>query len=395
MIFNIVTFVNILYVFMEEINEVYKSIKSPHLFGRYFFYDKVINAIEKLPHLLVESAIIGYSVLGKPIYKLCVGKGPIKLLIWSQMHGNESTSTKAIFDFLAVVEQKKELVSSVLDKLTIHIIPVLNPDGLMNYTRENANGVDLNRDAIQLKQPESIILRNTIEDLIPHFCFNMHGQRTIFSAGYHPNPATMSFLSPSVNNERSVTSVRKKVMQLIVCINETLQKYIPNQVGRYDDDFNINCTGDYFQSKGIPVLLFESGHYPNDYEREEVRRLTFIALFKAISSLSTKDFEHKDYNAYFDIPKNQKLYYDFIVRNIKIENKLTSIAVQYKEELQDGKINFTPFVAQINELDNYWGHQEIDAQGSCAEYDLMLLQQIPKLDSLFDLNKFKLLTREA
>lgn len=380
---------------MEEINEVYKSLKSPHLFGRFFSYEKVINAVDKFSHSVIESTIIGNSVLGKPIYKLRVGKGSTKLLIWSQMHGNESTSTKAIVDFLSIIEQKNELVSSILDKLTIHIIPVLNPDGLMNYTRENANGVDLNRDALQLSEPESIILRNTIEDLMPDFCFNMHGQRTIFSAGYHPYPATMSFLSPSVNEERSVTSVRKKVMQLIVCINETLQKYIPNQVGRYDDGFNINCTGDYFQSKGIPVLLFESGHFPNDYEREEVRRLTFIALFQAIRSLSNKDFEQKDYKAYFDIPQNQKLYYDLIIRNIRIGNKLTSIAVQYKEELQDGKINFTPLVAQINELDNYWGHQEIDAQGSCAEYDLMLLQQIPQLNSLFDLNKFKLLTRES
>ena len=32
-------------------------------------------------------------------------------------------------------------------------------------------------------------------------------------------------------------------------------------IGRYDDSFNINCTGLLYYS-GVPTMLFEAGHYP-------------------------------------------------------------------------------------------------------------------------------------
>ncbi|MGA0942670.1 MAG: M14 family zinc carboxypeptidase, partial [Flavobacteriaceae bacterium] len=46
---------------------------------------------------------IGHSVEGRPIYALRLGKGPVKLLAWSQMHGNESTTTRGLFDFYAQI----------------------------------------------------------------------------------------------------------------------------------------------------------------------------------------------------------------------------------------------------------------------------------------------------
>ena len=61
-------------------------------------------------------------------------------------------------------------------------------------------------------------------------------------------------------------------------MHQELEKYIPGQLGRFDDSFNINCTGDYFTSLGIPTVLFEAGHYQDDYERDEVRKFIFIAL---------------------------------------------------------------------------------------------------------------------
>ena len=58
-------------------------------------------------------------------------------------------------------------------------------------------------------------------------------------------------------------------MEVIIKMNNVLQNVIPNQVGIYDDSFNINCVGDSFQSKGVPTILFEAGHYKNDYSREK------------------------------------------------------------------------------------------------------------------------------
>ena len=52
-------------------------------------------------------------------------------------------------------------------------------------------------------------------------------------------------------------------MFIIQSINSVLKKFLPNQIGRYDDTFNPNCVGDQFQASGVPTVLFEAGHYPD------------------------------------------------------------------------------------------------------------------------------------
>ena len=51
---------------------------------------------------------------------------------------------------------------------------MVNPDGAKLYTRVNANEVDLNRDSVNLSQPESKVLRNVFEEFKPDYCFNLH-----------------------------------------------------------------------------------------------------------------------------------------------------------------------------------------------------------------------------
>ena len=114
---------------------------------------------------------IGKSVNKLPIYYLKLGNGPIKILVWSQMHGNETTSTRALLDLITFLNMYG---SNYLKKISLHVIPILNPDGALNYTRTNFNGIDLNRDALVLSQPESILLNKMYNSIKPHFCFNLH-----------------------------------------------------------------------------------------------------------------------------------------------------------------------------------------------------------------------------
>lgn len=39
-----------------------------------------------------------------------------------------------------------EQAKSILEKVQVHLLPAMNPDGFALRRRENANGVDLNRD---------------------------------------------------------------------------------------------------------------------------------------------------------------------------------------------------------------------------------------------------------
>ena len=338
----------------------YSVIKEQKLFHRYINNDHIEPLLANLSDEFIIDKI-GYSVKNNPIYGVKIGTGSKKVLLWSQMHGNESTTTKAIFDIFNYFNNEK----SILNKCTLFFIPILNPDGAKVYTRVNANNVDLNRDAQNLSQPESKVLRDVFNDFKPDFCFNLHGQRTIFSAGSTNNSAILSFLSPAQDEKCSITNNRKEAMEIIAVINKMLQKIIPNQVGVYDDTFNINCVGDTFQSFNVPTILFEAGHFPNDYAREETRRLIFLSLVEALTEISTNDNLGANYTPYLDIPENEKLFFDIIIREASLntgsKESIIDLAIHYEEVLVNDRIEFIPKIKKIGNLSNYHAHREINA----------------------------------
>jgi hypothetical protein len=348
--------------------------------GRYLTLNSIKPLLERT-NIKKDIKIIGESVLGEPIYSYQVGVGKTKIFLWSQMHGNESTTTKALFDFMNLLNNETDLAKQLLNAFTFYAIPMLNPDGAKLYTRANANEVDLNRDSQDLTQPESKVLRAAFEEFKPHYCFNLHDQRTIFGVSDTGKPATMSFLAPSYNEEREINTPRLQAINLIAGINDILQQYIPGQVGRFDDSFNINCIGDTFQYLGVPTLLFEAGHFQDDYLREETRKFVFIALVSSFRILSENDVVSNGIDKYLNIPQNKVVFYDFIYKNVKINYDgieiITNFAAQYKEELIEGQICFNAYIIEVGDLENYFGHYEYDAKEAFYKDDV---SNFPKIN---------------
>lgn len=344
--------------------DLYNNIKELTVQKRYVSLSEIQPILDRLTQS-GKVQVEGYSVLGKPIYLYTNGVGTKKVLLWSQMHGNESTTTKALLDLFNYLdsEQGKDL----LEQYTFYILPMVNPDGAERWTRNNANDVDLNRDSQNLTQPESQILRRCLENIKPDLCFNLHDQRTIFGVDQTQKPATVSFLSPSYNPSKEVNATRAKAIQVIIAMNNCLQEYIPGMIGRFNDDFNINCIGDTAQAMGFPTILIEAGHYPADYQREETRKFVFFSLLEGLRTFN--NFYETDLQIleYFNIPVNLVLFYDIICKKIEInyDNKelITNFAVQFKEVAIDGEIDFQAYIAQIGELDQYKGHIEYDFGG--------------------------------
>ncbi len=339
----------------------YLKFKECTMHGRYITNKDIVTYLANNgKDLCYES--IGYSVNHQKIYAITIGTGKHKLLLWSQMHGNESTTTKAVFDLLNYLQTATKEAQDILANCTLKIIPILNPDGAEAYTRKNANKVDLNRDAQELSQPESLVLRSIFKSFKPDYCFNLHDQRTIFSAGKRPKPATVSFLAPAHDHERSISKTRALSMQLIVAMKHALQKVLPDQIGRYDDSFNANCVGDAFQIMNTPTILFEAGHYPNDYEREQTRMYIFLALTTAMHCISKDNlnrYSEKEYNL---IPENEKLYFDVIIKNIENVNPSLrgSMALLFTEVLNNNTIEFEPKIEKIGDLEGFFAHKLFD-----------------------------------
>ena len=342
---------------------LYSTYKSALVSGRYITNENLHPFLETLISNSKES-VLGHSVLGKPIYLVEVGSGKTKVLIWSQMHGNESTTTKAMIDFIKFLTANNSVAEDFRKHFTFKIIPILNPDGAEAYTRENANEVDLNRDFLNLSQPESHLLMNLFSRFNPDFCYNMHDQRTIFSVGDTGKPATISFLSPAFNDSRDLNEVRECAMGVIADMNTILQEFIPGQVGRFDDSYNRNCVGDTFQNLGVSTILFEAGHYSNDYQREVSREVVFLSLIAACESIINKSFLDDRISLYMNIPQNKTLFYDFVYKNVKINydsNEICSIfAAQYREVLQQGSIVLIAYISDVNISEKITGHIEYE-----------------------------------
>ena len=350
---------------LKDLEKNYSSYRQDKLHGRWITLETILPLVKNLdPQFKVNK--LGQSSKKRDILSITFGSGDINILIWTQMHGNESTGTKAVFDLLSFLSnsEKEELSVSniILKRCKIVLIPILNPDGANSYTRVNANNIDLNRDIIDKKAVETNILLNIVQKVNPHYCFNLHDQRVIFSVGKENNPATLSFLAPSIDEKRSITKSRMDTMKVIVEMNTLLQNLIPNQIGRYTDEFYPTATGDNFQKMGHNTILIESGHYINDYQREKSREYTFYALLQGILTVANQR-NNIDFKSYFEIPNNKKEYLDIIIKDVTFKGKKVDIGVLYIEKLVDNTLKLIPTIDKIRNLSKFNANKIVKKTG--------------------------------
>jgi len=315
---------------------------------------------------------LGESLDGKEIFSIVFGEGEIKILAWSQMHGDEPTATAALFDlfnFFSANDKYDDFRNTLLKKITFHFIPMVNPDGAEMFTRENAYNIDLNRDALRLQSDESKILWDYAEKLEPEFGFNLHDQNSYYTAGRSNNASAISLLAPPMNHVKSINYIREKSMQVICRISETLSQFIPQNIARYKDDFEPRAFGDNFTRNGISTILIESGYYKNDVKKDFIRKLNFTALLSAFKSIAEKDYESIEHKKYFDIPENEELLFDLLLRNLTLNYKGRNFQIdiginrekKLNKELQS--FYYKSKIADLGDLSIFYGIEEHNLNG--------------------------------
>ena len=216
------------------------------------------------------------------------------------------------------------------------------------------------------------------------YALNLHEQRTIFSTdGIHP--ATLSFLAPAEDFERTITETRKKAMAVISRINQKLKSEIPHQIARYSDEFYPSSTGDNFTKFGIPTILFEGGHFEDDYKRIGTRKYYTLALYEGLVAISELRGKTEGWEMYQELPENKESHYDLIYRNVKLNTDfecVLDIAVQFKEEIKPDadEISFVPIVIEVGDVGKKKGWKEMECTGKTFSSD----RKFPKLDEEVD-----------
>jgi hypothetical protein len=263
---------------------------------------------------------IGSSVEGRSINHLWFGHGALKVLLWSQMHGDEPSATAALFDLLGYVRRHRSEpnVQQLLDTLEIHIVPMLNPDGAERFQRRNAQGLDVNRDALLLQSPEGSALKALRDRLNPPIGFNLHNQNWRTAVGKTGQPATISLLAVSFDEERHDNAGRVLAKKVCATIREALEPLVPGKIGRYDDAFEVRAFGDNLTKWGTSVVLIETGAYPGPDPDRMLVRLNFVALLTALDALASGRVEAADPARYEKLPFNDGTLLHTIIKNATI-----------------------------------------------------------------------------
>ncbi|AZQ58132.1 peptidase M14 [Maribacter sp. MJ134] len=369
-----------------QLYDSYEKYKEPTLNKRRIKHQDIqplLAAFAKNPKFKVTK--VGSSIGGKSLNLVSIGTGTTDVFLWSQMHGDEPTATQAIFDILNFLDSPDfaEEKQAILSNLTVHFLPMLNPDGAELFQRRNLLGVDINRDALRLQSPESQTLKRVRDSLEADFGFNLHDQSTYYNAERTEKPATISYLAPAYNYEKDINEVRGNAMKIIVFMNSILQKYAPGQVGRYNDDFEPRAFGDNIQKWGTSTILIESGGYPEDTEKQEIRKLNYVSILSAIYTIAKENYKDIPISEYEKIPENdRKLFdlkitgatYELMGKPYKIDLGINQVEVDYEDH---NNFWYSSRIWDQGDLSTYYGYENFDASG----YTIRKAQVYPKLIS--------------
>ena len=299
------------------------------------FWDAVENSIHA-PSLRYET--IGRSILGREIRAVTFGSGPTRVLLWSQMHGDEATATMALADlFRFFAEGTSHALQQRLGReLTVVFVPMLNPDGAELFQRQNAIGIDVNRDARRLVTPEARALKSIRDRIEPHFGFNLHDQNARTRAGRNGPPSGIALLPPAYDEAKSYNAVRSRARLVAATLANVFGHEIPGRVAKYDDEFNPRAFGDLMQQWGTSTVLIESGALPDDPQKQRLRALNAAAILVALDAIATRGYQSADPAWYERLPFNAGGAYDLLVRGGRIvledeQPMLVDLAINYDD----------------------------------------------------------------
>ncbi len=304
----------------------------------------------------------GHSFEGRPIYSVSAGAGPTRVFLWSQMHGDESTATRALGDIFSHLAMTADETATrgILSNLTLLALPMLNPDGAGRRTRRTAQGIDMNRDALAARTPEGRLLTQVAAGFGPAVSFNLHDQE-LSTTGDTREITALALLAPAFDATRSDNPSRSMAKKIASFIAETAAPMVPGRIARYDDGFDPRAFGDTFQQNGYGTVLVESGHAKGDPDKMLVRKVNFVVLLAALERIAGGNIGELSVGTYDLLPANGKRAYDVIVRNVTVRSSGASYRADLGISRQvDTHPEEPPRLVDAGDLSIFTGMEEFD-----------------------------------
>lgn len=354
----------------QELAAIWDSHHISKILPSNVWHKDLKNYLEQLKKPGVKVEQVGVSNQNREIYQMEFGTGKTRVFLWSQMHGDEPTATSALIDMFAYLQknQDKDWVKKIAQTMTIRAVPMLNPDGADAYQRRNAQGIDINRDALDLQTPEARLLKRLRDEWSPEIGFNLHNQQALTAAGRSDRQAAISFLVVYGDAAKTTNEGQERNRRLVSGMIGALDNFMRGYIARYDDEYTSTAFGDNFSAWGTPTILIETGAMHGKDEMFLVK-MNFIAFLTAINAMATgseKNFTTTNYDL---LPHNSSgRLFNIIFRNATIIDRThpeTPATGDIAINIDRRRASFTApsYIRQIGNLSGYSGLDEYNAAG--------------------------------
>lgn len=323
---------------------------------------------------LFRREVLAWSEEGRPIHLLTHGQGPKHVLIWAQQHGDEPLCAMALVNFMASLAawQGAPLARAIRERLTLHIVPMVNPDGVARLTRVNAQGLDVNRDARLRQSASAQALRLLWERVPAEVAFNLHDQSPRKSRADGALIALSLQACPcDARDTQAPHVVRAKRIASVMA--EILAPWIGGHLARYQADHMPRSFGDSMSRWGVSCVLIESGGWFGPPREAEafVIRCHFLALLAGVAAVATGEERAGDPGVYDALPLEGPPHWDLAVRGawvidgMGVGARRADIGINFQFNPREGN----PVAARIGEvgdLADARAKAEVDAEGLVA-----------------------------
>ncbi len=241
----------------------------------YVDWAKKLTAKNQITH-----SLLGNSTQGRPIYKIEHRNKNANewLVILGRQHPPEITGALALFPFVETLLSTSKLSQDYLEKHNVLVIPNINPDGVYaGNWRNNANGLDLNRDWNNFSQIETTLINNYLQQLVKQ------GQKIKFAVDFHSTKHDVFYTMPVDYGVEESYFVRHWLGDL--------DRQMPNfnVVIKPGNNPDLGVSKQYFSDTfGVHAITYEMG---DNTDRNEIKRIAFNSANLLMANMLS-DIDH-------------------------------------------------------------------------------------------------------
>jgi len=209
---------------------------------------------------------------------------------------------------------------------------MLNPDGVQKWQRQNAQGIDVNRDARRLTSPEGCLLQAAVDRIQPEFAFNLHNQHRLSAVGPALQPAAVSLLVPPPNPENRLDESAQRAVHVAASFAEAVHPYCQGAISRYRAEYMPRAFGESIQSQGVSTILVEAGSWL-DHSASELARLHTFGLLATLVRISTGDYRSCDPSVYHSLPLSAEHRMFDVLRQLREDGRSIVLVTHKLDEV--------------------------------------------------------------